>query len=228
VTELWQGVERALNLIVTLDPEVLEITGRSLAISSTSSSIAFLICLPLASVIHFRRFPGKQYLISLIQTSFSLPTVVIGLFVYVLFSKAGPLGVFDLMFTPAVMAIGQVILISPVMLGLSISALSGGDQAVSDTAAALGANRYQAFVITLREVRYAMVTAVVMGFGRAVSEVGLSLMVGGNIKGYTRTITTAISLETAKGDIELSIALGIILTIIALVINVLLNRLQEK
>jgi tungstate transport system permease protein len=228
LTELWEGIVKAFLLIAALDREVMEVTGRSLAISATSCSVAFLICLPLSSVIHFRHFPGKRYLVSIIQTSFSLPTVAVGLFVYVLFSRTGPLGILGLMFTPMVMIIGQVILITPVMLGLTIAALSGGDRAISETAAALGASRFQAVVVTVREVRYAIVTALVMGFGRAISEVGLSLMVGGNIRGYTRTITTAISLETSKGDIELSIALGIILTLIALVINVFLNRLQQE
>ena len=132
------------------------------------------------------------------------------------------------MFTPVVMVIGQAILITPLMLGLTISALRGVDKAVSDTAISLGANRVQVIAITVREARYAITTAGIMAFGRAISEVGLSLMVGGNIKGFTRTITTAISLETSKGDIELAMALAIILILIALVINVALNWLQQK
>jgi len=126
------------------------------------------------------------------------------------------------------MIIGQVILISPLMLGLVISALSGVDKAVPETAISLGASRLQTALITLREGRYAVLTALIMGFGRALSEVGLALMVGGNIRGFTRTLTTAISLETSKGDIELSIALGIILMLLALGINITLNRLQQR
>jgi tungstate transport system permease protein len=163
-----------------------------------------------------------------IQTLFSLPTVVVGLLVFVLFSRAGPLGGLDILFTPTVMVIGQVILIMPLMLGLVISALSGVDKAVPETAVSLGASRLQAATITLREARYAVLTAVIMGFGRALSEVGLALMVGGNIKGFTRTLTTAISLETSKGEIELSLALGMILLLIALAINITLNRLQHR
>lgn len=226
--ELWQGLVRAAQLVVSLDPDVVEITRRSLAISVTSCSIAALISLPLGSLIHFTRFSGKRALISVIQTLFSVPTVVIGLWVFVLFSSAGPLGELDLIFTPVVMVIGQVILITPLMLGLIISALSGVDKAVSETAISLGASRFQAAVVTLKEARYAVLTGVVMGFGRAISEIGLALMVGGNIKGFTRTLTTAISLETSKGDIELSIALGIILLLIALGINITLNRLQHR
>ncbi len=226
--ELWEGIHRAIQLILSLDSEVLVITGRSLGLASTSCVISTFICLPLGSLIHFNRFPGKKFLVSLIQTLFSLPTVAIGLIVFVLVSRAGPFGGLGLLFTPAAIVIGQVILITPVMLGLIISALSGVDMAVFETASALGADRFQAAVVTIREARYAIMTAEIMGFGRAISEVGISLMVGGNIRGFTRTITTAISLETSKGDIELSFALGIILIMIALVINVVLNRLQQK
>jgi tungstate transport system permease protein len=126
------------------------------------------------------------------------------------------------------MVIGQVFLVMPVMLGLTISALSGVDKAITETALSLGASRFQAAIITLKHARFAVLTAVMMGFGRAVSEVGLALMVGGNIKGFTRTLTTAISLETSKGDIELALALGMVLIFIALVINIALNRLQQR
>ncbi len=228
MTELWQGLLKAVQLIVSLDPEVLEITGRSLAIAATSCIIATLICLPLGSLIQFNRFPGKRLLTNVIQTLYSVPTVAIGLFVFVFLSRAGPLGSLGIMFTPTAIVTGQVMLITPIILGLTISALSGVDKAVVETAVSLGASRFQAMSLTLREARYAILTALIMGFGRAISEVGLSLMVGGNIRGFTRTITTAISLETSKGDIELSIALGIILIFLALVINVALNRLQQR
>lgn len=228
MTELWEGLITAVKLIISLDPEVMEIAGRSLAISATSSTIAALICLPLGAVIHSNKFPGKRTLINIVQTLFSLPTVAVGLFVFVLFSRAGPIGGLDIMFTPAAMVIGQVILISPIMLGLTISALSGIDKTIADTAISLGASGFQTAVITLREARFAVLAGLIMGFGRAISEVGLSLMVGGNIAGFTRTITTAISLETSKGDLELALALGIILIVIALVINLVLNRVQQR
>jgi len=228
MTELWEGLLKAVQLIVSLDTEVMEITGRSLAISATSCTIATLISLLLGSLIHFSQFPGKRTLISIIQTLFSLPTVLVGLFIFVLFSKAGPIGGLNLMFTPAVMVIGQTVLVTPLILGLIISALSGVDKDVTETAVSLGASRLQAGVLTLREARYAVLTAVIMGFGRAISEVGIALIVGGNIKGFTRTLTSAISLETAKGDIELSLALGMLLLLIALIINVALNRLQQR
>jgi tungstate transport system permease protein len=228
LVEIWHGLTKALELIVSLDAEVMEIAGRSLGISVTSALLASLICLPLGSIINFRSFPGKRVLINLIQTFFSIPTVAIGLFVFVLFSQSGPLGGLNLVFTPTVMVLGQIILITPILLGLTISALSGVDKAILDTAQSLGASGLQTAIIVFREARFAVMAAVIMGFGRAISEVGIALMVGGNIKGFTRVITTAISLETSRGDLELAMALGIILISIAIVVNVILNRIQQR
>jgi len=225
---IWQGFLKAIELIVTLDPEVLEITTRTLVISISSTIIASLMCLPLGSLLHFNNFRGKRTLINLIQTFYSVPTVAIGLIVFLLFSRSGPLGFMELLFTPQVMIVGQVILISPVILGLVIAALSGVDKAAYETAIAIGASQFQATTIVIREARYAIYSALILGFGRAISEVGLALMVGGNIRGYTRVMTTAISLETSKGDIVLSVALGIILISIALIINFSLSRLQQR
>jgi len=227
LTEIWHGLTKAIQLIISLDPEVIEIAGRSLSISLTSTILAAMICLPLGNLINFRRFPGKRMIINLIQTFFSIPTVAIGLFVFVFLSRAGPLGGLGLLFTPAAMVLGQTILITPILLGLTISALSGVDKIIIDTARSLGASGFQTAMVVLKEARFAVIAAIIMGFGRAISEVGISLMVGGNIKGFTRVITTAISLETSKGDLELSLALGIILIFIALVINIVLNRIQQ-
>jgi len=228
MTELWNGLIKAVELIVTLDPEVMEIAGRSLRISVTSAILASLICVPLASLIHFHQFRGKRFLISLIQTFYSVPTVAIGLFVFVFISRAGPLGWLGLLFSPAAIVIGQMLLLTPILLGLTISALRGVDRSIIDTARSLGASGFQTAIMILREARFAVMAAIIMGFGRAISEVGISLMVGGNIRGFTRVITTAISLETSKGDLELSIALGIILISIALIINIILNRVQQR
>jgi tungstate transport system permease protein len=228
LSQLLQGFIKALQLIVTFDPTVMEITGRTLAIALSSCAISTAFCLPLGSLIHFKRFPGKRVLINIVQTFYSIPTVVVGLLVFVFFSRVGPLGIFGLMYTPTIMVIGQIILVSPIVLGLVIAALSGVDKGIFETASSLGANRVQATLQVIREARYAILSAVTMGFGRAISEVGLALMVGGNISGYTRVLTTAISLETSKGDVELSIALGIILIVMALLVNIALNRLQQK
>jgi tungstate transport system permease protein len=228
LNDFWQGFAKAFELIVTLDPEVIEITVRTLLISLSSCALATIICLPLGSLIHFKQFWGKRFLINLIQTFYSIPTVVVGLVVFVLFSRMGPLGIFNLMYTPTIMVIGQTILIMPIVLGLTISALSGVDINMTNTARSLGANSWQMILVTIKEARFAVIAAVTLGFGRAISEVGLALMVGGNIRGYTRVLTTTISLETARGDVSLSIALGIILIILALIINLALSRLQQR
>lgn len=226
--EIWNGFIKAIELIITLDPEVLQISGRSLTIAVTSTALASIICLPLANLIHFNSFPGKRILLNLIQTFYSIPTVVIGMFVFVFFRRIGPFGDLDLLFTPATIVIGQMILVTPILLGLTVSAVSGVNQDIIDTAKSLGASSFQTAVLILKEARFAVIAAVIMAFGRAISEVGISLMVGGNIRGFTRVITTAISLETSRGDIEFAFALGMILVSIALLINIVLNRVQQR
>jgi tungstate transport system permease protein len=228
LTEIWHAFTKAIELLISLDPEVIEIAGRSLRVSGTSCLLASLICIPLGSLIHSHHFPGKRVLISIIQTLFSMPTVLVGLFVFVLFSRAGPLGFFGILLTTKAMIVGQMILITPLLLGLTISALSGVSKEIVDTATSLGASGFQTIRLVLREARYAVLAAVIMGFGRAISEVGCAMMVGGNIRGFTRVITTTISMETAKGDFELAMALGIILLFLALIINIALNRLQQR
>lgn len=228
MTELWNGLVKAIELIISFDPEVMQIAGRSLVIAVISAVIGSVICIPIASLIHFNQFRGKRFLVSLIQTFYSVPTVAVGLFVFVFISKAGPLGGLGILFTPAAIVVGQAILITPILLGLTISALNSVDRTILDTARSLGASGLQMAVLVVKEARFAVVAAVIMGFGRAISEVGISLMVGGNIKGFTRVITTAISLESSKGDIELALALGIILIFIALVVNIVMNRIQQR
>lgn len=226
--ELWDAFVKALQLLFSLDREVWEIAGRSLWISAASCAVCVFFCLPLGSLIAFNRFRGKGLLIGILQTLYSMPTVAVGLIVIMFFSRSGPLGFFGLLFSPAVMIIGQVLLVTPIMLGLVISALSSVDKSIMETATSLGANRMQVYAISTREAKYGIITAVIMGFGRAVSEVGLSSMVGGNISGYTRTLTTAIPLEAGKGDFELALALGIILVLFALIINIALYFLQRS
>jgi len=222
------SLAKAIELLISFDRDVMEIAGRSLSISGTACLLASLICLPLGSLIHFHHFPGKRVLINIIQTLFFLPTVLVGLFLLVLLSRTGPLGELGILFTPTAMVIGQMILITPLLLGLTISALSGVSKEIVDTATSLGASGFQTVWLVLREARYAVLVAVLIGFGRAISEVGCALMVGGNIKGATRIITTVITLEAGKGNLEMAIALGIILLFMALIINIVLNRLQQR
>jgi tungstate transport system permease protein len=207
---------------------VVEITWRSLRVSATSMLLATLVCVPLGALIAFRNFPGKRPLTNLIQTLYSLPTVCVGLFVYLLLSRSGPFGFANLIFTPTAMVIGQAILISPIMTGLTISALSGVDKTVKDTTLSLGASEVQAIWAIVKEARFAMGAALILGFGRAISEVGVAMMVGGNIRGYTRILTTDISWETSKGDFSLALALGMILLGLALIIAVIVNFVQQR
>ena len=222
------SLAKAIELLISFDRDVMEIAGRSLSISGTACLLASLICIPLGSLIHFHHFPGKRALINIIQTLFFLPTVLVGLFLLVLLSRTGPLGELGILFTPTAMVIGQMILITPLLLGLTISALSGVSKEIVDTATSLGASGFQTVWLVLREARYAVLVAVLIGFARAISEVGCALMVGGNIKGATRIITTVITLEAGKGNLEMAIALGIILLFLALIINIVLNRLQQR
>ena len=226
MSEIIEGLVQALTLIITLNPDVLEITGRTIYISLSATLIGTLISLPVASLIASTEFPGKRGLMYLIQTLYSLPTVIIGLLLFLLISSSGPLGAFGLLFTSTGIIIGQSILILPILIGLTIAALNAIDPLIRDTLTSLGATRAQQLVALLREARFAILAAVALGFGRAISEVGVAIMIGGNIRGFTRILTTAISLETSKGNISLSIALGIILLAIALVVNVGVNLLQ--
>lgn len=219
---------KAVELIVSFDPEVMKIAGRSLSISVTSTFLASIIFIPLGTLIHFKRFPGKKAVISVVQTFYSTPTVAVGLLIFVLFSRAGPLGGLEILFTPTAMVLGQMVLVSPILVGLTISALNGVDRTITDTAISLGASGVQTAIVVIKEARFAVLAAAIMAFGRAISEVGIALMVGGNIRDFTRVITTAIALESSKGDVELAMALGMILLLIALPINIILYRIQHR
>lgn len=207
---------------------MLEITARTLAISGSSTFLAALIFVPLGGLIYFHDFRGKRLLVTIIQTFYFVPTVFVGLLAFMAFSKDGPLGIFGILFTPQVMVIGQVFLIAPIITGLTISALSGVSPEIKDTAVSLGASRFQTIRTILVEARYATLTAVLIGFGRAISEVGIAIMVGGNIKDYTMVLSTAIALKTTQGLIGEPLALGMILISLALTVSVLVNRLQQR
>jgi tungstate transport system permease protein len=226
--EIAAGFLKAIELIITLNPEVVGITLRSLYISLSSTLLAALICIPLGGIIESKQFHGKRSLINIIHTLFSLPTVTVGLFVFLILSRSGPLGSLNLLFTPTGMVIGQTVLITPIMIGLIISAVGSVNPSIKETAKSMGATEMQIILTLLKEAKPAVMAAIILGFGRALSEVGVAMMIGGNIRGYTRVLTTAIALETSMGYIELSIALGIILLSISLVINVVLNWIQGK
>ena len=214
-------VSEALRRIAALDPEVMDITLRTLLLAGSSTVLSCLFCGPLAAAIHFATFRGKGALIGLVQTLYSVPTVLIGLLVYLSLSRSGPLGGFGLLFTPQAIVIGQALLIAPVITGLSITTLQGVGPGVRDTALGLGASPLRAAMVVVQQARHAWATVVLMAFGRAVSEVGVAMMAGGNIRGYTRTLTTAISLGVGRGDTAEAVALGIILLVVALAVTIL-------
>jgi tungstate transport system permease protein len=226
--EIIDGILQAIQLIVSLNPEVLDITARSLYISLSATLVASLIAIPVGGFIHFKEFGGKRGLITIIQTLYALPTVLAGLLIWLLLSRAGPLGFLGLLFTPTGMIIGQIVLIVPLMMGMTLIALSGVSQTKQDTVISLGATGVQTVFTIVKEARYAILGGVILGFARAISEVGAATMIGGNIKGYTRVLTTAIALETSIGNLALSIALGIILLLIALIVTSLLFLVQER
>jgi tungstate transport system permease protein len=213
---------------VTLDPEVVEVTWRSLRVSAASTLLATIFCLPLGALIAFHNFRGKRALVNLIQTLYSLPTVCVGIFVYAFIMGRGPLGSMGLVFTPLAMVIGQAILVSPIMIGLTVSALSSVDKNIKDTTLSLGASQSQAMWAIVKEARFGIGATFIMGFGRAISEVGVATILGGNIDGYTRTLTTGIALQYNKGDFSLALAWGIILLCVALMIAVMVNVVQQR
>jgi len=221
------GITQAFNLIITFNPEVLHIAALSVYISLAATILAACISIPLGGLIHFREFRGKRTLKMIIQTLYSVPTVVVGLLIYLLLSRSGPLGFLGLLFTPEGMILGQMVLIIPITTGLVISALSGVDRNISDTLVSLGATEFQSIVQIVKEARLAILSAVILAFGRAISEVGVAMMIGGNIADQTRVLTTAIALQTGMGDFGFSIALGIILLAIALVIVVAMNLITS-
>jgi tungstate transport system permease protein len=226
--EIVQGIIQAIQLIVSLNPEVIQITLRSLYVSLSATFSASLIALPIGVTIFLTEFRGKRVVINTLQTLYALPTVVIGLVIFLLLSRSGPFGFLGLLFTPLGMIVAQTVLIIPLLTGLTVSALSGIDQERQYTIISLGASRYQSFVTVLKEVRFAIFAAILLGFGRAISEVGTVMIVGGNIRGFTRVLTTAIALNTSEGNFDISIALGIILLGVALIVNVVLNLVQQR
>ena len=214
---------RALELIVTGNREVLFIASTSLRFALTSTVFATLFALPMGLFLTRSSFRGRKLIIIFLNSLMALPTVVIGLLVYSLISKNAPLGSLGLLFTPGAIIAGQVILAFPIIASLIYSALSNQDPTLPETLDTLGINGLRKYFTIVLESRTAVLSALLSGFGRVVGEVGVSMMLGGNIRWYTRTITTTIALETSKGNFELALALGILLIIISLSINFLLH-----
>lgn len=207
--------------------EIVDIAFRSLWISSASTLLALMWSLPIAIFLGIYRFRGRRFLISFFNAMLGIPTVALGLVLYLLLSKKGPFGVLDILYTPNAIILGQSILITPIVVSLLANSLEAVDPEVRDLAKTLGASEREASLAILGEARKGVVLAVIAAFNRAISELGIALMLGGNIRGWTRVMTTAISLETAKGNVEISICLATILLAIVFGLTFLVNLLRE-
>ena len=221
------GFIGAGKLILTINPELFAIILLSLQVSGSALVIATLLGLPLGAALAWRRVPLRGLVISLLNTGMGLPPVVAGLFLYLFLSRSGPLGSLGLLYTPTAMVIVQAILAGPIVASLSHAAIVRVDPVIRQAAITLGATPLQEVLTVIREARYGIMAGVMAGLGRVMAEVGAVIIVGGNIAGYTRVMTTTIALETDKGDFELAIALGLILLLISLTINLGLRFLQR-
>jgi len=225
---LGEAFIKAFTLILSLDRELLNIILLSLRVSGIALLIATATGLSLGAFVGLKRFPLRGIIISLMNTFMGLPPVVVGLFLYLILSRSGPLGFMGLLYTPSAMVIAQSILAFPIVASLSHSAIVNVDPIIKQASMTLGATPFQATLNIMREARYGILSAVIAAFGRVMAEVGAILIVGGNIAGYTRVMTTTIALETDKGNFELAIALGIILLALSLFVNVVLHLVQRR
>jgi tungstate transport system permease protein len=223
-----ESFHTAFGLIAARDPDVVNAVTVSIVVSVWSTLFAALAGIPAGVVIGVADFPGKRGMVTLLNTLMALPTVVVGLFIYSLISRQGPFGAYGLLFTPEAMVIGQTVLAVPIMANFTLSAVKGADPRIVPTALTLGAGPFGSICRLTIELRFGIMAAVIAGFGRVIAEVGIAMMLGGNIRGYTRTMTTAIAMETGKGEFALGLALGLILMTVALVVNLFLNLLQQR
>ncbi len=222
------GFIRAVQLLFGGNPETYSAIFTTLKASSLSIMASLVLGIPAGFFLGYKKFPGKSQVRALMDTLLALPTVVVGLLVYAFISHRGPLGDYGLLFTIPGIAVAQTILVLPIVISLTATAIEGLDRRLKNTLLTFGANARQIAIASLFEARYAVFTAAVTAYGRAVSEVGVSMMIGGNIKWHTRTITTAIALETGKGEFAMGIALGMVLLFLAFLVNGILILLKRK
>lgn len=227
MVDLWAGLSQAFWLVVGLDADLLEITWRSLQVTLTALVIGSAIALPLAAVLAVRRFRFRRAVIAVLNALMGLPPVVVGLVVYVLLSRAGPLGVLGLLFTPTAMIIAQVIIIVPLIASIAHQSLRELWIEYHDLLISLNVSQWQKIKTLLWDARRGLLTASLAGFGRAIGEVGAIMVVGGNIEHATRVLTTAIALETGKGDFALALGLGFVLIVLAIMVNLLIHWLGQ-
>ncbi len=225
---IWEGIRNGIQLLLGGDPEVWHITLLSLRVSGLATLISLLIGLPLGTVLALGRFPGRSFLLSLINTGMALPPVVVGLVVSILLWRSGPLGSLGLIYTPAAIVIAQTVIAAPVVTGLTAAALQQLDPRLRLQLLGLGASPLQMVLALWWEARLLLLAALMAGFGSVISEVGASMMVGGNIRGQTRVLTTAIVLETSRGQFARAVALSVLLLALTYMVNLTLTWIQQR
>jgi tungstate transport system permease protein len=225
---LLSGIKQAFWLLLSGDPEVWRITFLSLQVSLSATLMSLVIGVPFGVFLALKEFPGRRFVISLVNTGMSLPPVVVGLFVTMLLWRSGPIGFLRLMYTPTAMVLAQVVIAAPIVAGLTLAAIQQLNPKLRLQILALGASRVQYIWLLLREARLPLLAAVMAGFGGVISEIGASMMVGGNILGHTRVLTTATVMETSKGNFDIAIALSVILLLLIFLVNAVLTYTQQR
>lgn len=223
-----EGIGQAFHLLATLDREVLRITLLSFAVSGAATAVSLLIGISVGTAVALNHFPGKKLVVSLVNTGMGLPPVVVGLFVTIFLWRSGPLGSLGLLYTPTAIVFAQAIIATPIVMGITIGAIQSLPPALRIQILALGATRLQMVWMLIKEARLPLMAGVMAGFGGVISEVGASIMVGGNIRGYTRVLTTATVMETGRGNFDVAIALSVILLSVSLAINYPLTLIQQR
>ncbi len=225
---IFAGILEAARLLITLDPDVISITLRTLQVSGVATLISVLIGLPFGTMLALTRFPGRGFLVSLVNFGMGLPPVVVGLATWLCLTRYGPLGSLGLIYTPTAMIVAQAVIASPIVAGFTVAAIQSINPKLRLQILSLGATRVQYLFLLLWEARLGIFAAVIAGFGGVISEVGASMMVGGNVRGYTRVLTTATVLEVSKGKFDLATALSIILLVLTFLIMATLSHLQQR
>jgi tungstate transport system permease protein len=225
---IWEGIAKAFSLLFSGDAEVWAITWLSLKISGCATLISLLVGIPLGIALAMTRFPGRPLAVALINTGMGLPPVVVGLFVSIFLWRSGPLGLLQLIYTPTAMVIAQVVIAFPIVAGLTMASFQTLDPNLGLQLLGIGASKLQLLWLLCKEARLPLLAAVMAGFGGVISEVGASLMVGGNIRGQTRVLTTATVLEAGKGNFDIAIALSVILLALSFTLNFILSQIQQR
>ena len=225
---IWDGIREAARLWWSGDGEIIEITLRTLAISASATALALLVGIPLGTVLALRRFWGRGLIVAAVNTGMGMPPVVIGLLVALFLWRTGPLGNLNLIYTPTAMVVAQLLLSLPLVVGFSLASIQSVNPRLIGQMWAMGANRWQVLWLLIRETRLGLLAAVMAGFGAAISEVGASMQVGGNLAGETRVLTTATVLETGRGNFEVAIALSLVLVVLAFLVNLVLTAVQQR